>query len=42
MPPTIDKKKLIEKTSEVLAKLDTPPYFIQDNEGQFRFFSMDG
>jgi hypothetical protein len=38
----INKKKLIETTSEVLAGLDMPPHFIEDNDSRFRFFNKGG
>jgi hypothetical protein len=36
---SINKRKLVEKTKEILANLDIPPRIIDDEAGQFRFFS---
>ena len=42
MPLNLNKKDIIKKTSEVLAELDRPPRFFQDDTGKFRFFNKEG
>ena len=39
---SLNKKKLIQETSDVLDVLDIPPHLIEDQSSQTRFFNRDG